>query len=96
MIIRTGYLAKQFEFLQTDLRIPNVETIDDLKRENFSLYNSCAEMRLFWDTFFDGSYNNVNKFIHDDVDYNNPEYVKNLLYEGSKIFWLLTTFTSVS
>lgn len=39
MIIRVAYQAKQFEFLQKEMRPADVETIEEMIAENFTFYS---------------------------------------------------------
>lgn len=36
--MRTAYQGKQFEFLQKEMRKPNVQTIQEMIDQNFTLY----------------------------------------------------------
>jgi hypothetical protein len=38
LVIRTAYLGKQFEFMQNEMRKPEIETIEELIQENYTLY----------------------------------------------------------
>lgn len=38
LIMRTAYQGKQFEFMQQDIRRPDVETIEEMIENNFTLF----------------------------------------------------------
>lgn len=38
LVMRTAYQGKQFQFMQNEMRRPDVKTIDEMIESNFTLY----------------------------------------------------------
>lgn len=38
LVVRTAYQGKQFEFMSKEMRRPDVKTLDEFIRENFTLF----------------------------------------------------------
>jgi hypothetical protein len=38
LVLRSAYLGKQFEFMQSEMRKPGIDSIDEMIQENYTLY----------------------------------------------------------
>jgi hypothetical protein len=86
--MRTGYLAKQFEFMQMDITKPNVKTVNELIQNKFSINLHSDSMRLFWGVFFPDDYLKYVEVLKEmsTENYDDPKYIEKLLPVGSKNF----------
>lgn len=82
IIIRTGYLAKQFDFMQTDLRKPNMERLSQVIEKKYTIHVLENHFRKFWNIF--NPFSNSGTYLSiSEENYNDPRYIMNLLREGS-------------
>lgn len=49
LIIRTAYQGKKFELIQKEMRPPDVENVDEMIRDNFTIYIWFDNFKLFED-----------------------------------------------
>lgn len=52
LVMRTAFQAKQFEFIQKVMRRADIETIDDLIKNNFTIYIPLEVMATIVDMEF--------------------------------------------
>lgn len=79
--MRTAYQGKQFEFIPKAIKKPNVKTIDDLIRLNYSFVIAKTTVADFEGLDF---YKATNKIITETLDLSLQENIKS----NSKIFFV--------
>jgi len=78
LIIRTCYQGKLFEYLQGDMRNPEIQTIKELVKHNFIYYydktnNAAQDFLNLEDRKLLAAIFRTDKFDKNDIDYNNWE-----------------------
>lgn len=58
LVMRTAYQGKQFEFMKKEMRRPDVQTIDEMIEQNFTLIYHRANLQFYADMDFMKKYKN--------------------------------------